>query len=138
MDEKLKKDLNNVLKNNKNWPLIIEGGVSTSDFLSATLLPASTPSASLGVINDINGPVLPEWVKKIEEKEQDKTNLLVITDLDTIDMEEQYKFKGLLESKVLNGYPLPKNLQIVILINKGNRDKINRAIISLSLYYKAE
>lgn len=56
----MKRKLNELLKNNKSWPVIIEGGVKKEDFLSATVLPATVPSASLGVINDIGGLKMPD------------------------------------------------------------------------------
>ncbi len=136
MEKQVKDTLNNILKNNKTWPIILEGGISESDFLNATFLSATIPSESLAVINDLNGPVLPEWVKQIEEKGDSKTNLLVITDLDKIEMRDQIKFKSLLELRQLSGYKLPENLQILILIDSGNRDKVDNQILSLSLYYK--
>ena len=52
VDEKLKKKLNGLLKSNKDWPIIIEGDIKEEDFLNATFLPAKTPSAKLGIINN--------------------------------------------------------------------------------------
>lgn len=136
MDNNMKRKLNELLKNNKSWPVIIEGGVKKEDFLSATVLPATVPSASLGVINDIGGLKMPDWVKSVEARKNAKANLLLIEGLDTISEDEQLKFKGILDGKSLNGFKLPENMQIAILINDGNRAKINREILSLSLYYK--
>ena len=138
MDNNMKRKLNELLKNNKSWPVIIEGGVKKEDFLSATVLPATVPSASLGVINDIGGLKMPDWVKSVEARKNAKANLLLMEGLDTISEDEQLKFKGILDGKSLNGFKLPKNMQIAILINDGNRAKINREILSLSLYYKVE
>lgn len=138
MDQALKARLNNLLKNNKNWPIIIEGGITKEDFLNACIISASIPSSELGVINDIGGLKLPRWVEVVDKKKNDKTNLLVIDHLDSIPTAEQTKFNQILHTKQLNGFKLPENLQIVILINEGNRDKINREILSLSLYYKVE
>ena len=138
MNENLKKKLNNLLKSNKEWPIIIEGGVTKEDFVNASILPATTPSSHLGVFNDVKGLILPGWVKSVDKRKNEKTNLLVIDGLDTISVEEQNKFKQILDSKSLNGYALPQNLQIVILINEGNRAKINSEILSLSLYYKVD
>ena len=102
------------------------------------MLPATVPSASLGVINDIGGLKMPDWVKSVEARKNAKANLLLIEGLDTISEDEQLKFKGILDGKSLNGFKLPENMQIAILINDGNRAKINREILSLSLYYKVE
>ncbi len=137
MKESLKKELNSMLKNNKNWPIIIEGGVKASDFSNAVIIDANISSSKLGVINDINGLKVPEWVESLEIKGDSKTNLLVIDGIDKISLDDQMKFRALLHTKELNGYSLPKNLQIVVLTGEGNRDKINREILSLCLYYKA-
>ena len=137
MDENLKKKLNGLLKSNKDWPIIIEGDIKEEDFLNATFLPAKTPSAKLGIINDAKGLIKPNWVKSLDAKRDEKVNLLVISGLDKISMDEQVKFSAILDTKALNGYKLPQNLQIVILINKGNRAKINNEILSLCLYYTA-
>ena len=99
MDESLKKKLNQLLKNNKSWPIIIEGGVKKEDFLNACIVPSSIPSSQLGVINDLKGPVLPDWVKAVEDRKLEKANLLVIDGLDKIPFEEQAKFKQILDSK---------------------------------------
>ena len=140
MDNSIKNELNQLLKNNKKWPIILEGGknLTLNDFKNATILSATVHSSELGVIFDLKGPVLPEWVKQIEAKANDKTNLLVISDLDKQDKKNQEKFKQLLDQKGLNGYPLPQNLQIVVLISSGNRAKINKEILSLCLYYKVD
>lgn len=138
MDENLRKKLNGLLKSNKQWPIIIEGDIKEEDFINATFLPAKTPSAKLGVINDVNGLIKPNWVKSIDARKNDKANLLVISDLDTISKDSQAKFVPILDTKALNGYKLPENLQIVILINKQNRAKINSEILSLCLYYTVE
>ena len=108
------------------------------DFSKAVIISAKIPSKDLGVINDLEGPVLPSWVKDIEAKRNEKNNLLVIDGIDSISLDEQNKFKQILDTKSLNGYDLPSNMQIVILVKEGNRAKINREIQSLSLYYKVD
>ncbi len=137
MDEKIKKNINKILNNNKRWPIILEG-VDATEFSKATIIPATLPSSQLGVINDINGLVKPGWVVSVEENKDNKTNLLVISGIDKIEMGEQRKFRNLLDSKSLNGYALPDNLQIALTIDMGNREKVNAEILSLSIYYKAE
>lgn len=136
MEESVKETLNTILKNNRIWPIVIEGAIKVEDFLNATFLSAFISSKCLAVINDINGPVLPDWVKQVEKRKKAKTNLLVITDLDKVDKNEQKKFKALLDIKQLNGYRLPENLQLLIIIDEGNREKLDNEILSLSLYYK--
>ena len=137
MNENIKKNLNKVLSANKTWPIILEG-VDANEFTKATVIPATLPSSQLGVINDINGLVKPGWVVSVEENGQNKTNLLVIAGIDKIEKTEQRKFRNLLDSKSLNGYPLPKNLQIALTVDAGNRDKIDGEILSITIYYKAE
>lgn len=137
MDENIKKNLNKVLSANKTWPIILEG-VDAEEFTKATIIPASLPSSQLGVINDINGLVKPGWVASVEGNAKSKTNLLVIAGIDKIEKSEQKKFRNLLDSKSLNGYKLPDNLQIALTIDYGNRGKLDSEILSLTIYYKAE
>lgn len=137
MDENIKKKLNKVLSANKTWPIILEG-VNAEEFTKATIVPATLPSSQLGVINDINGLVKPGWVVAVEENANSKTNLLVISAIDKIEKSEQRKFRNLLDSKSLNGYKLPDNLQIALTIDLGNRAKLDDELLSLTIYYKAE
>ncbi len=137
MNENIKKNLNKVLSANKKWPIILEG-VDANEFSKATVIPATLPSSQLGVINDINGLVKPGWVVAVEGNAKNKTNLLVISGIDKLEKGQQRKFRNLLDSKSLNGYQLPENLQIALTIDMGNRDKLDEEILSLTIYYKAE
>ena len=135
MNENIKKNLNKVLSANKKWPIILEG-VDANEFSKATVIPATLPSSQLGVINDINGLVKPGWVVAVEGNAKNKTNLLVISGIDKLEKGQQRKFRNLLDSKSLNGYQLPENLQIALTIDMGNRDKLDEEILSLTIYYR--
>ncbi len=139
MDEQLKNKLNQLIKTYKNYPLIIESNVvSKKNFVNATFIDANIPDKELVVIDDIDGLAIPQWAKQVIAKENNKTNLLVISGLDKIELESQSKFSSLFEFKQLSSFKLPKNLQIVILIDEGSRVKIDERILSFCLYYKVE
>lgn len=129
--EELKKKLNDLLRNNKKWPVIIEG-VKVPAFKKATILPATTKSEELTIANG-----KPDWVLSLEAKAKSTINLLIIEGIDEIPYEEQKKFKFILENRGLNGYDFPDNVQIVLPTKKDCQERIISIIQTLCIYFKA-
>lgn len=130
MKAEIRKKLNEILRDNKKWPIILEG-VDADSFKNATILPAIVKSEELSIALQ-----LPVWIKALEERKKEKTNVLVIDGMDVISADKQKKFKQILDQKAINGYKFPENVQIVLTIGGGNRDKISALIQSLCIYFK--
>jgi len=123
-----------ILKDNKDWPIIIEG-VSVIDFSNSIVIPANIPSSQLGVIPSENGYKYPSWLMELIINSKKNNNIQIcIRGLDEISQDEQQKFYGLIKYKGINGYKFPEGAQIIIPVN--NLEKISKRILSLSLVYK--
>lgn len=131
MTYEAEKKLDEVLKNNTKWPLIV-AGADSAYFASAVVLSARTPSGALGVVTDTR----PDWIVALEAKAQTGKAVLCIDGLDQIDADEQEKFVGLLKYKGVNGYTLPDNAQIVMTV--ADVDKVSPRLVALSLVYRVE
>ena len=92
MTEEMKSKLVKILKDNTKWPLIIEG-VSSANFPTSVVIPATTPSSELGIIPSETGLKLPSWAMEILLKVKKSKKIIVcIGELDEISQEEQEKF----------------------------------------------
>lgn len=132
----MKSKLVKILKDNTQWPLIIEG-VTSIDFPSSIIIPASAPSSELGIVAGETGLKYPSWVMEIMIKAKKSTKILVCIDnLDTIPTEDQEKFYGMIKYKGINGFKFPKDTQIIITTKNAN--KISRKISSLAIIFKME
>lgn len=128
--------LNDILNNNSQWPLIIEGG-SSNDFPSPVIIPATTPSSELGLIPSEHGLKYPFWAMEIKLKAQKSKKIIVCIDnLDAIPLEEQEKFYGMIKYKGVNGFKFPENAQIIITVSNAN--KISKRLANLCLIVKKE
>ena len=136
MTEEMKSKLVKILKDNTKWPLIIEG-VSTSNFHTPIVIPATTPSSELGIIPGETGLKLPSWAMEILLKAKKSKKIIVcIGGLDEISQKEQEKFYGMIKYKGVNGFKFPEGTQIVI--TAQNSKNISKRISSLALSFKVE
>ena len=136
MTEEMKSKLVKILKDNTKWPLIIEG-VSSANFPTSIVIPATTPSSELGVIPGETGLKLPTWAMEILLKAKKSKKIIVcIGGLDEISQEEQEKFYGMIKYKGVNGFKFPERTQIII--TAKNTKKISKRISSLALSFKVE
>lgn len=136
MTEEIKSKLVKILNDNTKWPLIIEG-VSSSNFPTSIVIPATTPSSELGVIPGETGLKLPNWAVEILLKtKKSKKIIICIESLDEISQEEQEKFYGMIKYKGVNGFKFPEKTQIVI--TAKNAKNISTKISSLAIAFKVE
>lgn len=136
MTEEMKSKLVKILKDNTKWPLIIEG-VSSANFPTSVVIPATTPSSELGIIPSETGLKLPSWAMEILLKAKKSKKIIVcIGELDEISQEEQEKFYGMIKYKGVNGFKFPEGTQIIITVK--NTKKISKRISSLALSFKVE
>ena len=136
MTEEMKIKLATILKDNTKWPLIIEG-VSSANFPTSIVIPATTPSSELGIIPSENGLQYPAWATKIINQSKNSKKVIVcINGLDEISQEEQEKFYGMIKYKGVNGFKFPEEVQIIITVKDTN--KISKKILNLALSVKVE
>jgi len=136
MTEEMKSKLVKILKDNTKWPLIIEG-VSSANFPTSVVIPATTPSSELGIIPSETGLKLPSWAMEILLKVKKSKKIIVcIGGLDEISQEKQEKFYGMIKYKGVNGFKFPEGTQIII--TAKNTKKISKRISSLALSFKVE
>ncbi len=111
-----------VLRNNKNWPLIVVGVVS-DDFKNAYHIPA--------IIEEDDLYRKTNWERQLSDKD-----ILLIDGMDDISLSEQEKFVPLIKNKRIGSFQLPDNVQIVMPV----RDKANLSakICSLSLVWEVK
>lgn len=134
MDNNLKLKLNNILSNNKSWPIIIEG-LDSKLIKDAVIIKADINSQDLGIKIDSNGYIYPNFINELENS---KNKILIIDKLDEISKEEQEKFNGLIKYKGINGYKFPKETQIVITTKTNGLNEISQDILNLTLNFKLE
>ena len=129
--EELEK-INKLLWNNKSKDFLLIG--ENFEIENAVYISAKIQSKDLAIGIDNNSKyIYPQWVKDLEKIDAEKKHL-IITDLDTISLDEQEKFIGLLKYKNLNGYSLPENTQIIMLAQ--NQEKVSLKITTYLLIYK--
>lgn len=123
-----------VLKNNTDWALIVEG-ITAKDVNSAIVIPATIPTEVLGITISENGIKYPEWLTKLKIVASSLKNAyLVIENIDSVSAEEQEKFYGLIKYKAVNGVKLPTNTQIILTAKNANN--ISKKISSLAILHK--
>ena len=72
----------------------------------------------------------PEWYVKLKNIKKDGIIYLIINNLVKVDKLEQKKFIHLLKDRKCNNIVLPSNCVIVIPINKGEEDLLDKEIFS--------
>ena len=133
--EKQKKLLQ-ILQDNQQWPLMIQG-VAGVNFPNAVVIPAQIPASELGLMPALDGYKYPKWVMSILVKaKKSKRVLLCIDSLDSLAMDEQEKFYGMLKYKGLNGFKFPAGLQIILATK--NSANVSPKIASLVMAYQVD
>lgn len=136
MKKEMKEKLLQILNANPKWPIIIEG-VEIANIPYDVVIPASIPSRNLGIIPTEKGLVCPTWVKEITRLSQKQNPIILCIDgLDSILIQDQEKFYGLLKYKAINGYKFPQKTQIVI--TATNVANISEKILGLCFLAKWE
>ena len=136
MTEEMKFKLVKILKDNTKWPLILEG-VTSSNFPTSIVIPATIPSSELGIISTETGLKYPAWLMQVMIKAKQSNKILIcISDLDQLSTEDQEKFYGMIKYKGINGYKFPDGTQIIITVS--DMTKISKRISSLTLTLKVE
>jgi hypothetical protein len=72
----------------------------------------------------------PEWYTKLKNSNKEGINYLIIDNLAKVDMLEQKKFVHLLKDRKCNNIVLPKNAVIVVIINKDEKELIDKEVLS--------
>ncbi len=72
----------------------------------------------------------PEWYAKLKSSNKEGINYLLITDIAKVDKLEQKKFIHLLKDRKCNNIVLPKNAVIVVIINKDEKELIDKEVLS--------
>ena len=135
MTKEQKQKLDSVLKNNTDWPIIVEGA-TPNNFNNNVVLLANTPSKDLGVYPSENGLEFPLWLKNLVEQSKTEHTFLVVDGMDCVDQNQQNLFYGILKQKGVNGYKFAKNVQIVLTVASGGSEKLSHKIKSLALIHR--
>ena len=134
MTDEKKEKLNKFLKNNRKWPLLIEG-VSSENFSSSVIIPASISSMELGIIPTSNGQRFPLWLEELIGLMKVSKRVFVCIDrLEYLNESEQEKFYSMIKYNGINGYKFPDGTQIIIPTKK--LDRISKKLSDLAIIYK--
>lgn len=101
-------------------PIIVIGPFDLKEE-NAVILSAKDKKENLIITND-----KPLWLKKIESKKSG-LNLLIIKDFDKVGERKQNLFKDIICYNRVSSMPLPKNLRIIVNLNK--KSQINPDIL---------
>ena len=129
-------ELIKVLDKNKTNNILILGA-DNNIFDSAIIIPSKIPSECLGISIDDHGELIyPQWLQEIIANNKKESILLVISNIDDINIEDQNKFYGILKYRGVNGYSFPQQTQIVVTSKNLTSDKISPKLLSLMITYK--
>ena len=128
MNKEMKIMIEDYIKANV-MPIMIS--VDKNIFKNYTEIPANCSNETLKGTFDLEGYKSPLWYEEVKKKENDNINLLIITDFDKIDKENQKKFTELLKYRKIGTLNLPKNCAIIVLANSINKESIDKEIYSL-------
>lgn len=95
----------------------------------AVVLKGEIPLEQLAEIYKERVWQMPDWLKRLYDKQQQPLNVLVIKDLAKLDKRKQLKFMELLKYHRAGKFELPKNSIVVIL--EKNIAALNEQIVSL-------
>ena len=125
--DKAKKDLLTKFLKSGISPILVEG-VNVSAFKNPVVIDAH---CSLSLLNghyekeDFVGPV---WYNELIKKEHP---ILVISEINSIPKEEQYKFVEILKYNKVSTFELPKNCIIIATCNNLKDNPLNEEVYSL-------
>lgn len=112
-------------------PFLIVGDI---DWLlegeNITTISATLPKEEFIIINN----QIPNWMIKLEDKNNDENNILVITDMDKIEIEKQEILLDILENNQISTKALPSNLKVIL--NAKQKCKINNKVRDIIEYYE--
>ena len=129
----MKENIIEILNNNKKWPIILKN-INETEIANSVVISADISNSELAVLPMENGMEVPKWLKELQVKCKIEDNaVLIISNIDKINIQEQEKFYGLLKFKALNGFDLPTNSQIVLTC--VDIEKVSTKIKELSLIY---
>ena len=129
----MKQNLNEVLLNNKKWPILLKN-VNAKEILNTVIISADISNSELAVLPSENGMETPKWLKELQIKAKLTENVVLIIDkIDSVYFGEQEKFYGMLKFKALNGFDLPLNSQICLTCS--DTEKVSRKIKDLCIIY---
>ena len=103
--------------------------IEGEDIKGATVL-----NANIGV-QELNGHyeeekyLPPRWLEELNK--EDSRKVLVIDKIDTINKEEQLKFKEILKYKKVSTFEIPKECLIIVTAKEINKETIEEEILSL-------
>ncbi|MBE5735692.1 MAG: hypothetical protein E7361_04540 [Clostridiales bacterium] len=125
-----------ILDNNTKWPVIIECD-KTLRLDNTVVIPATIPSAQLGIIPGETGLKYPAWLMQVMMLDKKGAKIRILIDgLDTIPIEEQEKFYGIIKYRGVNGMKFPAYSQVIISVSKDGVDKVSNRISSLCIVHK--
>lgn len=128
MTDEIKNMIEEYIKLN-TIPLLIS--VDKNIFKNYTEIKANCSNEVLKGEYTLDGYQTPSWYNEIKSKENNKFNLLIITEFDKADKEKQKRFVELLKYRQIGTLTLPKNCTIIVLANTINEESIDREIYSL-------
>ena len=108
---------------------ILEDFIFGEDFPKAVVIPASIPSSELVGHYEGTEYVPPKWYSACADTEAGE--ILVIDNIDSISLDDQLKFRELLEARKISTFELPDNTAIVVTAKKISKETINEEIFSL-------
>lgn len=125
-----------ILDNNAKWPVIVECD-KTLHLDNTVVIPATIPSAQLGIIPGETGLKYPAWLMQVMMLDKKGAKIRILIDgLDTIPIEEQEKFYGIIKYRGVNGMKFPADSQVIISVSKDGVDKVSNRISSLCIVHK--
>lgn len=115
-------------------PILLEKIPENTFDNRAELLPSTCEITELNGHYERTDFVPPKWYFSVQNKEKNAINLLVITGLDQISLEEQMKFYELLKYRKIGVFSLPKNCQIIVLVDAVTKNTIHPEIYALLVH----
>ena len=123
--------INEVIKLSKTAP-VLAVGLTANLFENSTVIEASIPSKSLGIVNTATGLKTPTWLYGIMKGKS--SHQIVIEGIDSIDKESQEKFYELLKYKAISDVELPKDCTIIV--TAKDLKNVSETILRLCLLVK--
>jgi hypothetical protein len=127
----LNSKINEIKELSKTSP-VLAVGIPLAMFGESTIIEASIPSKSLGIINTAKGIKAPSWFYGIVKGNE--SHQIIINNIDSIDKESQEKFYELLKYKAISDVELPADCKLIVLATDLN--KVSETILRLCLLVK--
>ena len=126
MDKKVEEFLEYVKAN--VVPVMVDF-IEGEDIKGATVLNASIGVQELNGHYEEENYLPPRWLEDLKKEESRK--VLVIDKIDSINKEEQLKFKEILKYKKVSTFEIPDECLIIVTAKKINKETIEEEILSL-------